>query len=106
MSTTGDLQERIIQVISHDISPIIKTHGGEIIFKSYANGVVTITLGGNCNGCMSAQITAEQVVKEKLVEKLGDVIKEVVVSQEIDPELWNFAKKFLRGEENGLERGI
>lgn len=106
MNKEKDLIEKIIFVIENDISPIIGSHGGNIRFKSFKDGTVTITLGGNCRGCMSAQITAEEVVKEKLLEKIGNEIKKVSVYQEIDNEIWEFAKGILRGEKSGLERRI
>lgn len=104
MESQEDLRKKIIHVINNDISPKIKAHGGFIKFKSLKDGVVTITLGGNCNGCISAQITAEKIVKEKLKEKLGDEIRGVKVYQDIDDQIWDFAKELLRGKENELER--
>ena len=104
MESQEDLRKKIIHVINNYISPKITAHGGFIKFKSLKDGVVTITLGGNCNGCISAQITAEEIVKEKLKEKLGDEIRGVKVYQDIDDQIWDFAKELLRGKENELER--
>lgn len=98
MKDQGDLIKKVIHVINHDISPIIRSHGGMIKLKSLKDGVVTITLGGNCNGCISAQVTAEEIVKAKLIEKLGDEIKRVSIYQDIDDQIWDFAKELLRGE--------
>ncbi len=103
MEDREDLRKKIIHVINHDIFPKIKAHGGFIKFKSLKDGVVTITLGGNCNGCISAQITAEEIVKEKLKEKLGDEIRGVKVYQDIDDQIWDFAKELLRGERSELD---
>lgn len=104
MKQKQSVKDKVISVIKSDIEPIINSHGGKINIKSIEDGIVTITLTGNCNNCISAQITTEEIVKEKLIEKIGDEVKDVRLYREIDEELWDFAKKFLRGENNELAR--
>lgn len=106
MENNLELKKKVISVINSDISPIIKSHGGKINIKSINNGVVTITLGGNCNNCISAQVTTQEIVKEKLIEKLGGEVKDVKLYSDIDDDIWDFAKKILRGENRELERKL
>lgn len=91
-----DLDKEVKKVIDEDISPIISTHGGQIQLESVKDGVVTITLLGNCNGCPSAQITTEEIVKEILTQKLPNKIKNVVLSNGISDEMWRYAKNLIK----------
>lgn len=104
MKTKGEINDLIISTMEKEIEPIIASHGGRIIVKSIEDGIVTIALLGNCNKCPSAQITTEEVVKERLMEKFKDYIKDVRLYSDIDDELWEYAKKILRGEDCELER--
>lgn len=93
-----DLEKEVNKVIKEDISPIIATHGGQIHLESVKDGIVTIALLGNCNGCPSAQITTEELVKEILIQKLPDKIKKVVLSNGISDEMWRYAKKLIKNK--------
>ena len=94
------LRNDVERVILEDISPIIENHGGIINIKSIKDGIVTITLEGKCNNCPSAQITTEEIVKEKLIETLGEKIVDVKLHSEVSDELWDFAKKILNHEKS------
>lgn len=83
-------------VLREYVKPIIYEHGGDIKIKSINDGVVMITLYGKCKGCPSAQITIEEIVKSRLLEKLGDKIKDVKLYSEVSDELWKYAKAILR----------
>jgi len=91
----NNLLLKISKVVDEDIAPIIETHGGVINIKSFENGVVTITLNGNCNNCPAAQITTEEVVKEKLLEAFPNDVKDVKLYAEVSDDIWNFAKTLL-----------
>lgn len=94
----NELEKDVKRVILEDITPIIADHGGIINIKSIKNGVVTVTLSGKCSGCPSAQITTEEIIKKKLIEKLGKRIVDVSLYSEVSDELWNFVKKILNHE--------
>ena len=51
--------------------------GGDIKFKSFQNGVVTVELKGSCSGCPSSVMTLKQGVQNLLCHYIPDV-KEVV----------------------------
>lgn len=89
----------IERVMDMEISPIIESHGGFVKIKELDNGVVTVTLGGNCSSCPSAQITTEEIIREKLMEKFPEYVKDVKLYSKISNDIWNFAKKMLSKEE-------
>ncbi|RVU54250.1 NifU family protein [Anaerosphaera multitolerans] len=91
----GNLNLKVKKVIDNEIAPVIESHGGVIDIKSIENGIVTITLSGSCNNCPAAQITTEEIVKEKLLQRLPEEVKDVKLSSEVSEDLWNFAKEIL-----------
>lgn len=97
------LQSQIESFIKKEVLPQIASHGGDIKIKSIKDKVVTITLLGNCSKCPLSQITFEDIVKEKLLNEFQGQVEDVRLYNEISDELWNFAKKCLKGEKNGLK---
>lgn len=99
-----NLQERVEKFIKIKVLPEISSHGGDVKIKSIKDKVATITLLGNCSKCPLSQITFEDIVKEKLIQEFQDEIEDVRLYNEISDELWNFAKKCLKGENDGLKK--
>jgi len=81
------------------INPELAKHGGNATPVDYSDEVVTIRMGGACRGCLSADKTVNEVIKKELQERCKDYpVKEVVISDEVHPELWEMAMKILNGE--------
>lgn len=85
-------------ILKQYVSPILKLHGGNVRLKTINNGIVKLEFKGNCKGCPSAQLTAENIVKEELKKHMGEKIKDVILFSEVNEELWNFAKKILNNK--------
>ena len=47
--------------------------GGDITFKSFAEGVVTVELKGSCSGCPSSTMTLKQGVQNLLCHYIPEV---------------------------------
>lgn len=88
------------KIIGEKVKPYILEHGGDIAVTKIEDGIVYITLYGNCQGCPSAQLTTESVVAERLKEELGDAVKDVVLQAEMSPDIIAFAKDMLRRNHN------
>lgn len=101
-----DLQERVEKFVRTSVLPELSSHGGDIKIKSIEDGIVTITLLGNCSKCPLSQITFEEIVRERLLHEFRDEVNDVRLYNEISDELWEFAKKCLKGEENGLKKNV
>lgn len=68
---------------------------GDVVIREVRGKDARVALLGNCKGCPAAQITIEQTVQRILVEKMGDQIGKVILVNEIDPSILDFARQFL-----------
>jgi len=83
------------------INPMLAKHGGIAYPLTYENNVVTIRLGGACSGCLSAEETLSGLIKENLVKRCRNyVVEDVVISEDVDPEMWKMVQNILKREKN------
>ena len=73
----GELEKKIIKILDQKIRPAVAKDGGDIKFKEFKNGTVTVQLQGSCSGCPSSTMTLKQGVQNLLCHYLPEV-KEVV----------------------------
>jgi Fe-S cluster biogenesis protein NfuA len=55
------------------VRPYLKSHEGGVEIASVADGVVTITMQGNCDGCPSSAATVKMAVERAILERVPDV---------------------------------
>ena len=72
-----EIEKQIIKILETKIKPAVAKDGGDIKFKEFKNGVVTVQLQGSCSGCPSSTMTLKQGVQNLLCHYIPDV-KEVV----------------------------
>ena len=72
-----EIEKQIIKVLDTKIKPAVARDGGDIKFKEFKNGVVTVQLQGSCSGCPSSIITLKQGVQNLLCHYIPEV-KEVI----------------------------
>ena len=75
-----DIEKQIIKILDTKIRPAVARDGGDIKFKEFKNGIVTVQLQGSCSGCPSSIMTLKQGVQNLLCHYIKDV-KEVVAVQ-------------------------
>ena len=73
----GEIEKKIVQILDQKIRPAVAKDGGDIKFKEFKDGVVTVQLQGSCSGCPSSTMTLKQGVQNLLCHYLPEV-KEVV----------------------------
>ena len=73
----AEIEKQIIKILETKIKPAVAKDGGDIKFKEFKNGVVTVQLQGSCSGCPSSTMTLKQGVQNLLCHYIPDV-KEVV----------------------------
>ena len=73
----AEIEKKIIKILETKIRPAVARDGGDIKFKEFKNGVVTVQLQGSCSGCPSSMMTLKQGVQNLLCHYISDV-KEVV----------------------------
>ena len=73
----GEIEKKIIDVLENKVRPAVSRDGGDITFKSFKNGVVTVQLKGSCSGCPSSTITLKRGVENLLTHYIPEV-REVI----------------------------
>ena len=68
--------DKINEVLDSKIRPAVARDGGDITFKSFENGIVTVELKGSCSGCPSSTLTLKKGVQNLLCHYVPEV-KEV-----------------------------
>ena len=72
----GEIEKKIVKILDQKIRPAVAKDGGDIRFKEFKDGVVTVQLQGSCSGCPSSTMTLKQGVQNLLCHYLPEV-KEV-----------------------------
>ena len=70
---TNKVVKKIINVLDEKIRPAVARDGGDIKFKSFDNGLVTVELQGSCSGCPSSMATLKQGVQNLLCHYVSEV---------------------------------
>ena len=72
-----EIEKQIIKILDTKIRPAVAKDGGDIKFKEFKDGIVTVQLQGSCSGCPSSTMTLKQGVQNLLCHYIPDV-KEVI----------------------------
>lgn len=73
----GEMVQRIKELIDTYVKPAVEMDGGNIEFKSYHDGVVTLTMQGACSGCPSSTVTLKSGI-EAMLKRMIPQVREVV----------------------------
>lgn len=69
--------KQIKELIDTYVKPAVEMDGGNIEFKSYKEGVVTVIMQGACSGCPSSTVTLKSGI-EGMLKRMLPQVKEVV----------------------------
>ena len=70
---SNEIINKINEVLDAKIRPAVARDGGDITFKSFKAGVVTVELKGSCSGCPSSIMTLKQGVQNLLCHYIPEV---------------------------------
>ena len=70
---TNEVVNIINEVLDTKIRPAVARDGGDIIFKSFKDGIVKVQLKGSCSGCPSSVMTLKQGVQNLLCHYIPEV---------------------------------
>ena len=84
LSTTGKAEpkqkiednktiDQINDILNTKVRPAVARDGGDITFKSFKDGIVTVELKGSCSGCPSSTATLKQGVQNLLCHYVKEV---------------------------------
>ena len=68
-----DVEKKIIKILDQKIRPAVAKDGGDIRFKSFKDGIVSVQLQGSCSGCPSSTMTLKQGVQNLLCHYIPEV---------------------------------
>lgn len=97
--TNEEIIEQIEHLIETQVQPNVASHGGNISFVSYNEGVLNLILGGACSGCQGSTMTlkfgVENLIKHYVpevhtVEAEDDPFSNVDPYYSMDPFMENF----------------
>jgi Fe-S cluster biogenesis protein NfuA len=78
---SGDIESRIMLMLDEYVRPAVEQDGGAIHFRSFDQGVVTVTLKGSCSGCPSSTVTLKAGIENLLKSMLPEVISVVAEAE-------------------------
>ena len=70
---SNQIVDKIKEVLDSKVRPAVAKDGGDITFKSFTDGVVTVELKGSCSGCPSSVMTLKQGVQNLLCHYIQEV---------------------------------
>ncbi|RMF29623.1 MAG: NifU family protein [Bacteroidetes bacterium] len=73
----AEIVKKIKELIDTYVKPAVEMDGGNIEFKSYANGTVKVIMQGACSGCPSSTVTLQAGI-ETMLKRMVPEVKEVV----------------------------
>ena len=73
----AEIVVKIKDLIETYVKPAVEMDGGNIEFKHFDKGIVTVILQGSCSGCPSATVTLKSGI-EGMLKRMVPEVKEVV----------------------------
>ena len=73
----AEIVQKIKSMIETYVKPAVEMDGGNIEFKSFEEGVVTLVMQGSCSGCPSSTVTLKSGI-EGMMKRMIPEVKEVV----------------------------
>jgi NFU1 iron-sulfur cluster scaffold homolog, mitochondrial len=68
-----EIVNKINEILDSKIRPAVARDGGDIAFKSFVDGIVTVELKGSCSGCPSSVMTLKNGVQNLLCHYIPEV---------------------------------
>ena len=77
---SGDVPQRVIQVLDQQVNPAIAAHGGRAELVAVEQGTAYLRLGGGCQGCAMATVTLSQGIETAIIEAVPEITSVVDVT--------------------------
>jgi Fe-S cluster biogenesis protein NfuA len=73
----AEIVQKIKDMIETYVKPAVERDGGNIEFKSYNEGIVTLVMQGSCSGCPSSSVTLKSGI-EGMMKRMIPQVTEVI----------------------------
>jgi Fe/S biogenesis protein NfuA len=77
---SGDVPQRVIQVLDQQVNPSIAAHGGRAELVAIEQGTAYLRLGGGCQGCAMATVTLSQGIETAIIQAVPEITSVVDVT--------------------------
>ncbi|MEO8093218.1 MAG: NifU family protein [bacterium] len=77
---SGDVAQRVIQVIDRQVNPAIAAHGGHAELVAVEEDTAYLRLGGGCQGCGMATVTLGQGIEVAITGAVPEIARVVDVT--------------------------
>ena len=77
---SGDVAQRVIQVLERQINPSIAAHGGRADLVAVEDDSAYLRLSGGCAGCGMATVTLSQGIEVAIKEAVPEIVKIIDVT--------------------------
>ena len=77
---SGDVAQRIVQVLEQQINPSIAAHGGHADLVAVEDDAAYLRLSGGCAGCGMAAVTLSQGIEVALRESVPEITRVIDVT--------------------------
>jgi Fe/S biogenesis protein NfuA len=77
---SGDVAQRVLQVLEQQINPAIAAHGGRADLVAVEDDAAYLRLSGGCAGCGMATVTLSQGIEVALRESVPEIVRVIDVT--------------------------
>ena len=77
---SGDVAQRVLQVLDGQINPSIAAHGGRAELVAVEDNTAFLRLSGGCQGCGMASVTLSQGIEVVIKEQVPEITRVVDVT--------------------------
>jgi Fe/S biogenesis protein NfuA len=69
----GELADRIVHILQHEINPRIASHGGAVELVDVDDGTLYVRMSGGCQGCSASAATLRMGVERMVREAVPEI---------------------------------
>ena len=77
---SGEIPQRVIQVLEEQINPAIASHGGHAELVAVEDSIAYLRLGGGCQGCGMASVTLSQGIEVAILDMVPEITEVIDVT--------------------------
>jgi Fe/S biogenesis protein NfuA len=77
---SGDVAQRVMQVLEHQINPSIAAHGGRAELVAVDDDAAYLRLSGGCAGCGMAAVTLSQGIEVAIRDSVPEIARVIDVT--------------------------
>ena len=77
---SGEIPQRVIQVLDEQINPAIASHGGYAELVAVEDSIAYLRMGGGCQGCGMAAVTLTQGIEVAILDMVPEITEVIDVT--------------------------